>query len=87
MPESIIEPEAITKRGTTVYTWTYYIPSGKLGGRTKATVLLARVRNLMKNVTSLRFLSTALVNGTYRYALTNLCQCKTAATYAKFIAG
>ena len=79
-------PMRMTKRAM-MLTWQYYIPSGKLGGKTKAAVLLARVRNLMSNNNSFRLLISAVKNGTARAALAKLCACKSATTFSKFVAG
>lgn len=79
-------PMRMTKRAK-MLTWQYYIPGGKLGGKTKAAVLLARVRNLMSNNNSFRLLISAVKNGTARTALAKLCACKSATTFSKFVAG
>jgi len=91
VPEVLLNPRPVlpmrmTKRATT-YTYQYYIPGGKLGGKSKAAVLMARVRNLMTNTYSFRLLVNAVKNGTARSALKTLCACKSTTNFNKFIAG
>lgn len=82
-----IPHETRIKRSTIVQTWMYYIPSGNLGGKSKAATLLTRVRNAMKNAYVFRLLRQALDDGTARQALVQLCTCRSSMTYAMLING
>ena len=80
-----IVPDQRSRRVSQVKTWLYYIPSGKLGGKSKAAVLLTRVRNAMTNKFVLRLLTSALDDGTVRKALNNLCTCPSVTSFKTFI--
>ena len=73
------------ERAVQTQTWQYYIPSGKLNGKTKAAVLLARVRNAMKNQFVFRLLRSALSDGTARKAVQNLSKCTSLTKFQDFI--
>ena len=75
------------KRRATTFTYMYYIPTGKLNGKSKSSVLLARVRNAISNRYSLSFLQKALVDGTARRAFQNLCACPGVQQYLTLFRG